>query len=510
MISSRKSSTEPVMRAFFRLEQADMDAVVHIHGAADVKWATCFKRADGFRQIALDTRPTRDLTPRHSSLEAIVALAGDPVLDNLCAEADYPWEPDRFNRVQQYLQQTDETLPPETLNDIHAFVDSLSRLDPGRNDPDSDPDAVDHEASQRRMDAVAKINALLVHEEEDTPANQVAGILRTRLPEFLLFGEAERNLLGTYDLNAEDGQPVALRNLGALAGLDFDVLKGAINNDVGTAESMVEDANARLKADFEESWGSDIYLRLRTDDAILRVLTRNETGVGYSEWGDRSDGVRAFAALRAFIAGRRDPKPVLLIDEIESHLHYDAQVDLVDVLTEQHLAAKVIYTTHSVGCLPQDLGSGIRAVEPVVDGERECSRFVNSFWGSGPGLSRLLFGMGASLLPYTAPRRGLFAEGASDAVLLPTLLREASNTEALNFRVMPGLANANSADIREIDSHAGRTVFLVDGDESGDALVEFLTKAGGIDASKIIRLSVLPGSPTTVEDLVARPTMGSR
>lgn len=382
---SRKSSTEPVMRAFFRLEQADMDAVVHIHGAADVKWATCFKRADGFRQIALDTRPTRDLTPRHSSLEAIVALAGDPVLDNLCAEADYPWEPDRFNRVQQYLQQTDETLPPETLNDIHAFVDSLSRLDPGRNDPDSDPDAVDHEASQRRMDAVAKINALLVHEEEDTPANQVAGILRTRLPEFLLFGEAERNLLGTYDLNAEDGQPVALRNLGALAGLDFDVLKGAINNDVGTAESMVEDANARLKADFEESWGSDIYLRLRTDDAILRVLTRNETGVGYSEWGDRSDGVRAFAALRAFIAGRRDPKPVLLIDEIESHLHYDAQVDLVDVLTEQHLAAKVIYTTHSVGCLPQDLGSGIRAVEPVVDGERECSRLSTHSGVPAPG-----------------------------------------------------------------------------------------------------------------------------
>jgi predicted ATP-dependent endonuclease of OLD family len=54
--------------------------------------------------------------------------------------------------------------------------------------------------------------------------------------------------------------------------------------------------------------------------------------------------------------------PILLLDEIETHLHYDAQADLAQMLAKQEIVAKVIYTTHSMGCLPEDLGTGVRFI----------------------------------------------------------------------------------------------------------------------------------------------------
>lgn len=109
---------------------------------------------------------------------------------------------------------------------------------------------------------------------------------------------------------------------------------------------------------------------------------------------NRSDGLRQFVALRAHVASNVSVggEPVLLIDEADIHLHYNAQADLVQVLETQDEAAKVIDTTHSAGCLPQDLGRGIRIIVPVqrrsgddvVD--TDDSKVVN--WFSGPTRSK--------------------------------------------------------------------------------------------------------------------------
>ena len=68
---------------------------------------------------------------------------------------------------------------------------------------------------------------------------------------------------------------------------------------------------------------------LHNDEPILRVMMSNTAG-GYSPVAERSDGLRAFVALTSFTAAGADSerKPILLVDEAESHLHYDAKLIL--------------------------------------------------------------------------------------------------------------------------------------------------------------------------------------
>jgi AAA domain, putative AbiEii toxin, Type IV TA system len=135
--------------------------------------------------------------------------------------------------------------------------------------------------------------------------------------------------------------------------------------------------------------------------------------IGFTE---HSDGLKAFVALRAFVARAAiedddQVKPIVLVDEADRHLHYDAQADLVTVFEEQDEAAQVIYTTHSAGCLPRDLGLGIRAIVPKVsevDGEirqGDHSEAINRFWTKGPGFSPLLLAMGAGAFAFAASKR---------------------------------------------------------------------------------------------------------
>jgi predicted ATP-dependent endonuclease of OLD family len=217
---------------------------------------------------------------------------------------------------------------------------------------------------------------------------------------------------------------------------------------------------------------------------------------------ERSDGLRWFIALRAFLSRPESVKPILLVDEAESHLHYDAQADLVAVLEAQDLAASVIYTTHSVGCLPSDLGTGIRL---VVVKDAQHSTLDNSFWSSGPGITPLLFGMGARLLAFTAIRVVVLAEGPSECVLLPTLLREATDRDDVGFRIVPGLAVVADDDFDTLAQEAARMGFLVDGDPGGRRIRDKLVGAG-VDARKIIALRDLADNGLQLEDLVSVDT----
>lgn len=183
-------------------------------------------------------------------------------------------------------------------------------------------------------------------------------------------------------------------------------------------------------------------------------------------------------------------KPILLVDEIETHLHYDAQVDLINVLASQHFTSKVIYTTHSFGCLPPDLGTGVRLVRPVTP---TTSKLVNGFWREGVGFSPLLASMGAAAVSFTPSRHAVIAEGPSDAILLPTLLRQASvggETEGqpVRFQIVPGVAEVAAAKCHGLQSEAGHVVFLVDGDQGGLDNKKKLV-AGGIDPALIVVLT---------------------
>jgi predicted ATP-dependent endonuclease of OLD family len=173
------------------------------------------------------------------------------------------------------------------------------------------------------------------------------------------------------------------------------------------------------------------------------------------------------------------------------------------MFSRQDLAKKVIYTTHSIGCLPEDLGFGVRMIEAIdeVEGPK-VSRAQNWFWSEArPGFEPLLFGMGARTLAFIPVRYALVAEGISEVLLLPTLLREALGQSYIGFQVVPGLSAAGRSDFARLELGAPRVAYLVDSDAAGRDLERQLTKAG-IDKSRIVRLGKGLRAAQTLEDFI--------
>jgi hypothetical protein len=512
----------------FVLEDEDRSLLADIHQGPEVTHLWVELRQGAERNFwSPEPRPTRDLGPRRRCQELLAELEGHPALDaQYSVDEETPWDPQLWVDVGSHLASEDETFSDEAVQSLEALALHLRNLEyppaPEADDEDEgsqhsdedtsageegdeDPDEIDREAREAAASALAD---LAVVERRPTPVREVLDALAGRLPDVAFFAEEDRELARDYLVaDVAAAPPPALANLCALADLDLrDVQSSLEAGRVPHVEKLFEEANRNLKERFQATWSqSTVYPRLSTpSDGVLRILIATEGDADYSYPEERSDGLRWFMALHAFLAARGASEPILLVDEAETHLHYDAQADLIDALMSQRIASKVIYTTHSVGCLPPDLGCGIRVVLAEEGAER--SRIVNSYWSVVPedddkiGYTPLLFAMGARMLALTIPRFGVIAEGPSDAVLLPSLLREAAGAERLPYRVVPGLAELAEDRVDSVHHHAGKVLCLTDDDEGGAAIREKLV-GGGVTEDTIFSLGVaLAGC--TLEDLV--------
>jgi predicted ATP-dependent endonuclease of OLD family len=321
-----------------------------------------------------------------------------------------------------------------------------------------------------------------------------------RIPRFLLFSEADRNLLNEYDIQGPvaSNPPPALANVARLAQLNLKSLLVAIEggND-SRVFTMLGRANRELARVFNRSWRqSVITLELHNQGTVLKMMIK-ENGDIITRFDERSAGLRMFVALAAFVASADTlTPPVLLIDEAEVHLHYDAQADLINMLLTQKEAAQVIYTTHSPGCLPLDLGTGIRVIAPIEPG-KTASEVRNAFWTDhNAGFSPLLLAMGAGAAAFTATRFAILAEGPSEMILLPSLIRAATGLDSLPYQVAPGLSEAPTSQYPDLDLNAARVAFVVDGDHGGSELKKRLMNSGVPEE----RIAVIRGM--TLEDTV--------
>lgn len=496
--ATRTSQDPAKVAGLYVLDDDDRSSLAGIHGGQRVThcWVELASTRDN-SVWTVDPRPARDLAPRRRCNRFIRALAKDPELDH-----------DMVDDVLEILESEADSLSDGQLNSLQAFPARLRNLGLPEEDEGWTPDQVTR-LRERRAVAAAELASLAELEREPAPAIRVINALAKRLPAAAFFRLSDRELESEYDVDeAVSDPPPALENLLALAELDLGEVKKELDNARRPrVEKLIENANRTLKDQFGEAWSqSTVYPRLSPPhDGTLRIFVATEGEEDYSDLGERSDGLRWFLALRAFLGSWQLMKPILLVDEAETHLHYDAQADLVYVLMNQKLVSKVVYTTHSVGCLPPDLGCGIRAVVPERDAER--SRIENSYWSISAasderaGHSALLFAMGASLLAWTVPKYAVVAEGPSDAILLPTLLREASGLDVLPYRVVPGLSEVPEERMSSLSRQAASTVFLTDGDAGGLALQARL-KANGVDPRRLFDLgSVRKGA--ALEDLVS-------
>jgi AAA domain, putative AbiEii toxin, Type IV TA system/AAA ATPase domain len=470
--------------ALFALDPDDLLALKDVERGQDVRRVWVTRSSDSKVIWALEPDIRRDLRPRVECLQKIRTQNG--LRHRMPAEIRLKLLPALSSRM--------ETLAEPHLGAIQSAAVALKEI-AAEDGPASFADLADD------------LRELAKFEGNPGPWRQAVDILKTRLPEVALFSPADRDLESTYSLEGVAANPPpALRNISAVAGLSLPALADAVKDSrVGRVERLLEAANLRLKAAFRNAWRqSPVYPRLSgATDGTLRVFVATEDGE-YTFPEERSDGLRWFLALHAFLSARGQHEPILLVDEAETHLHYDAQADLVDALMNQQMARQVIYTTHSVGCLPPDLGCGIRVMLPEEGTER--SAIVNSYWsvrangGEKLGYMPLLFAMGARFLALTVPRFGVLVEGPSDAILLPSLLREAAQLDRLPYRVAPGLSEIAALTAESVPRHGGTVACLLDGDDGGKGIAAKLRSAN-IPDNLILRLSgVREGC--TLEDLV--------
>jgi hypothetical protein len=456
--------SQAVVWALFRVEDKDREELETVPGGVDVRWLRVVKNADG--ELHYELKPT---VKRDRRLRERLATKLDKALRarrfRSMTYGDEPVE-SLVRDALKAIQGGESTLPLAAITSLEFLRDVLE-------------DTVLSDQPKYLQSLESDIAALVEHETQDHPSVVAEERLASHLPPIVLFGDAERSLESSYDLGqlAEEPPP-ALANVARLAGLDLVALRdAAVEGDRARVEELEEDARVRLDEAFADAWRQyRIRVRAQLDGQTLHLLVSRTAG-GYTDMAERSDGLRAFIALLAFVRLiESETRPILLIDEAEAHLHYDAQADLVRVFSSQRAAAKVIYTTHSAGCLPDDLGTGVRVIAPTP--ESDHSEIRNAFWQEGPGFTGLLLGMGASALAFAATRYAVITEGPTEMILLPSLFREALEANNLGFQVAPGLAEVAPGAVASIDLTAARVAYVVDSDKGGKAIARKLRSAG--------------------------------
>jgi hypothetical protein len=476
------------IRATFALTSEEQEALSEFGGIGSPRLFKVWNRGGGALLADVEPRLARDRGPRKKAIKSLNRLLRTRWFARLDAEVP----------LASVLAELHDTLPDEgeTVGESTlALMGEAAEALRGRQD-----------ASVAAKQVGGTLAAVRQHELKEHPNDAAREYLFGRRPLFLWFDEDRRQIASSHSLDEEPSP--ALENLLALIDFDLDELTAAVDrNDRARVAELTNEARASFAELLRGRWGqAHVRVELDVEGRQIHVFATN-TGGRLIPIADRSEGLRHFIALLAFVEREAaDRDAVVLVDEAEQHLHYDAQADLVRVFSGQTAAKKVIYTTHSAGCLPHDLGTGVRVLEPtgpadIPAEEWDRSRVQNWFWTEGPGFSPLLLAMGASSFAFAGTRKAVVAEGISDVLLLPTLFREATERPALDFQIAPGLANVNEKSLAELDFVASRVAYLVDGDEAGLVRRQQLLDAG-VSPNRIFVLG--QRSKLTLEDVLRR------
>lgn len=304
-------------------------------------------------------------------------------------------------------------------------------------------------------------------------AQELLEELEETVPTFTLYSSDSRNIPARVAIN--EAAVYALRPLLQVGGMTIDGLRSLFRQDINTLNNQLRRVGRAITSQLLSRWGQgNLELQLHAEAAGVLVSTILDLDADNGQPIDRrSEGLRQFLALSAALHPlRRSDSAILLVDEVEQHLHLQAQGELIKFLDGQGLARQVIYSTHSPGALPEDLNN-VRAVEPLPDGS---SVVHNRPWQQGSRQVQNLFRLlGAGSFVFAALRGAVVTEGTTDAMLYPVLFREAleRGDRPLGWQFLPGYSqHRNPEGYNEQGVHVA---FLLDGDEAGRAMAEELT-----------------------------------
>ena len=509
---------ETVLSALYELDADDCDALSGIHRADEIRLWSRVRHASGKAYVDVIPRPERDQTSRsglkqdldrllNKSARAVRDFLDAPVTDVIPPEDDDavdepgPTVRDRVTEALQDMRAKGDTLSDAASARLGLLAELLDEL----------PDA----APKYAKGLADKCRAVATEHAEQHPFDAVIDVLDPRSPRVRVLRDDDRQLKTTYPFADVDEPPAPLANLLTIAGIDWEELRSAAAEQGNPQlRTMLEKANKRLGELLQASWKqSKVSIELAEQGEALHIYPYDLESEQHSRVEDRSEGFKSFLALFTFTVRHAEEKRrlILAIDEAELHLHYDAQADLIEVLTKQALVPQIIYTTHSAGCLPEDLGSAIRVVQTVA-GDRSTIR--NGFWSvrdeeqGGAGFTPLLMAMGAGAVAFTPARRAVITEGPSDALLIPALIRAAMGwtpDRPLGLQVAGGLAWTPPRNLGRLESEAAHVVYLTDSDSQGEKYRADLLEAG-VDRRRIFALRSGGQTGLSIEDFIDKST----
>lgn len=485
-----RADTDICVQARYLLNTQEAEEALALRSTVVPRWYVFSKRFGGGLVHHLEPRPERSRQPRTDAVTLIDALLGSEEAVRALQSVNINYAEDEKSRpatkallaLATSLREAGESLEVETLSDIESIIASLSPRAP----------LLPVRIRKRVARLVEELGDLFDNESEAHPNDVMLKKIEKRRPKTLLFTETHRQLNAEYPVSQLADPPAALKNLLDLGEVTpAELIEVIETGDHAHRAGLQEQINRTLQEKFSAAWQQSAihpFLHIEADMLRVHVSARNT----YTPISERSEGLRSFVALLSFVGVRGDgPLPILLVDEAESHLHYDAQADLVGIFYRQQAASQLFYSTHSAGCLPYDIGTSVRVVRPLYDSsgtDTGRSEVKKSIWtGSRGGFSPLMFALGAATFAMVPSRKAVLTEGASDAVLLPTLMREAVGVEQLDFQVAPGLSSVAPHDVPDLDLEAPRVVFLLDGDKGGDRIAAKLLR-GGVPAAQVLRL----------------------
>ncbi len=484
-----------IIQVDYLLNLEEKELLTKFNGTGNIRFYRLGKYVNGKRFHSIIGNVYRNKSQRKELFELISNLLNVDYLISFFETIVANDDDKKTESLKELINAISIDLEKETLDDeeIEQVVEIKRQIN-------FLSDILSDQQKQYIDDLMNYIDDFLTKEKATHPKDQLLKHFDENRPEFVFFSNEERFLKGEYSLVELKSPPPSLSNLLFLAEVDSTELVNIIEKkENGKRLRLLEKANKKLHSEFNDSWSqSEVYPQFIFDIDSLKVqISYIDT---YTEIHERSDGLKQYISLKAFLATKSSGiPPILLIDEAEIHLHYSAQSDLVSEFEKQKIANSIIYTTHSAGCLPSDLGTGVRVVEPIYDGKEDVgiSKINNSIWQNSGGFSPLLLAMGANIIAFTLARKAIIAEGPSETILLPRLLREVTNLDYLDFQVAPGIASISKTDAKSFELEAAKVVYLIDGDRGGNENRKKLRK-GGIEESKIKQLS----ENYTIEDFV--------
>lgn len=464
---------------------------LEIAGLSVPSWLKVTKDLSGAREFEIIPEPPlRDLTKRAKMLEELSYAFQNRRFSSKLDEFSGDHVED-FESVSRILESDVENMEKSDIEAVGKLVDGLLEI-------------VD-DGDAKRIKSLGSLKSdWRSVEMEKSPIDRAIDSMIERLPVILFFKEDDRDLRSEYEIpDLVNGVPSALNNLLKIADVDVRELLSAHSSGKSDVLTTIEHAaNRKLESEFQESWnqsGVHVSIRIQADNLLVQVVNEK---LEFTSFAERSDGLRQFVALQSFVTSGHSENLILLIDEAEQRLHYDAQADLVQMLARQNAAKKVIFTTHSAGCLPEDLGNGVRLVRPS-DRDPSASQIINKFWSTeGSGFAPLLFGMGASTLAFFPTRNAVVVEGPCDMLLLPTMFREVLDVEVLGFQFVPGLSEAEKRLSTHTIGNPSGVLYLTDGDDGGLEILESL-KIIGISKDNLFSLKGGQGKILEMEDYLS-------